>query len=140
MLIQRAWLATEVGGVGWADRNESGLGQHFLTRDILAGRGRPQFTQPVPCRRQPAQLPQGRSRHAATGDMLRYPVAELRGSVLDLVEVEPAQYRTVLVDEHIEGAAAGLLLDQQSAVPLRELIVELVAAVGDRSGEVRAVR
>jgi len=46
--------------------------------------------------------------------MLRYPVADLCGSVVDVVEVEPAQYRIVLVDEDIEGATAGLLLDSKA--------------------------
>ena len=68
----------------------------------------------------------------------RYP--KLRRVVLDEHQVEPAQYRAILGDEHVEGADAGLLLGQQRAVPLAELREELVATVGDRGGEVRAVR
>ena len=76
-LIPGAWLTAEVGRVGRADRDEPGFGQHLLGRGILAGGGRPEGAQPVVGRRQPAQLPDGRGRHATTGDMLRDPVAEL---------------------------------------------------------------
>ncbi len=72
--------------------------------------------------------------------MLGDPVAELRGCVLELIEVEPAQYRTILLNEYIEGTTASFLLGKQGAVPLRELVEELVAAVGDRAGKVRAIR
>jgi hypothetical protein len=90
-------------------------------------------------RRQTAQLPDGRGRHAAAGDVLRHPVAECGSAVLEVVEVEPAQDRAVLGDEYVEGADAGLLLGQQGTVPLGEPIVELITAVGDRGGEVDAV-
>src|SRR5450759_5894663 len=85
---------------------------------MLAGGGRPERAQPVPRRRQPAQLPDGRGRHAAAGDVLRDPVAEFGSAVLEGVQVEPAQDRAILGDEHVEGADAGLLLSQQGAVPV----------------------
>src|SRR4029077_17782610 len=50
-----------------------------------------------------------------------------------------AQNRAVLSDEHVEGADAGLLLSQQGAIPVGELVEELVATVRDRSSEVGAV-
>lgn len=71
--------------------------------------------------------------------MLRDPVAEFCGAVLEVVQVEPAQDRAVLGDQYVEGADAGLLLGQQGTVPLGEPIVELITAVGDRGGEVDAV-
>ena len=83
----------------------------------------------------PAQLPDGRGRHAAARDVLRDPVAECRGAVLEVVQVEPAQDRAILGDQHVEGADAGFLLSQQGAVPLGELVEELVAAVGDRAAK-----
>jgi integrase len=55
-------------------------------------------------------------------------------------QIEPAEYRTVLGDEHVEGANAGLLLSQQGVVAVGELVEEVVAAVGDRGSEVGAVR
>jgi hypothetical protein len=90
-------------------------------------------------RRQTAQLPDGRGRHAASRDLLRDPVAESGRPVLEVVQVEPAQDRAVLGDEYVEGAGAGLLLGQQGTVPLGEPIVELITAVGDRGGEVDAI-
>jgi hypothetical protein len=90
-------------------------------------------------RRQTAQLPDDRGRHAAASDMLRDPVADLSSAILEAVQVEPAQNRAILSNEHVEGADAGLLLGQQGIVPLGEPVEELVTAVGDRGGEVDAV-
>src|SRR5437764_708434 len=81
-----------------------------------------------------------RPRARRAGGLLRDPVAESGGAVLEVVQVEPAQNRAVIGDEHVEGAAAGLLLGQQGAVPGGELVEELVATVRDRSGEPGAVR
>jgi hypothetical protein len=92
-----------VGWVGRANRDEPGFRQHLLGRGIAAGGGRPQCAQPVPRRRQPAQVPDGRGRHAAAGNMLRDPVAEFRSVVLDVEQIEPAEYRAVLGDEHVEA-------------------------------------
>jgi len=72
--------------------------------------------------------------------MLRDPVAEFRGVVFDVDQIEPAEYRAVLGDEHVAGASACLLLSQQGVEPVGELVEELVAAVGDRGSEVGAVR
>jgi hypothetical protein len=139
-LIPRAWLTPEVGRVGRADRDEPGFRQHPLGRGILAGGGRPQCAQPVLGRRQPAQLPDGRGRYATAGDMLRDPVAEFRSVVFDVDQIEPAEHRAILGDEHVEGTDAGLLLSQQGVVPAGELVEEVVATVGDRGSEVGAVR
>jgi hypothetical protein len=74
------------------------------------------------------------------GDVLRDPVAEIRGAVPDDEQVEPAQDRAVLGDEDVVGADAGLLLGQQGAVPVGEPVEVLIAAVVDEGGEVGAVR
>jgi hypothetical protein len=71
--------------------------------------------------------------------VLRDPIAEFCGAVSGKDQVEPAQDRAVLGDEYVEGADAGFLLGQQGAVPLGELVVVLITAVGDRGGEVGAV-
>jgi hypothetical protein len=129
-----------VGRVGRANRDESCFGQHLLGRDVIEGGGGFECAQPVPRRRQPAQFPHGRGGHAAAGDMLRDPVAEFGGAVPLDEQVEPAKDRAVVGDKHVEGAGAGFLLCQQGAVPLGELVEELIPAVGDRGGEPGAVR
>jgi hypothetical protein len=40
----------------------------------------------------------------------------------------------------VEDAGASLLLGQQDVVPLGEVVVELIAAVGDEGGKLGAVR
>ena len=74
------------------------------------------------------------------GDVLGDPVAEFRGAVPGEEQVEPAKDRAVLVDQHVEGAGAGVVLSQPGAVPVGEVLEEGVTAVGDRGGEVGAVR
>lgn len=63
------------------------------------------------------------------GDMLRDLVAHTRGTVLEVEEVEPADYFAV-VDEDVEGNSACLLLAEQIPVPLSEVVEELVATIG----------
>src|SRR5215468_4843054 len=77
---------------------------------------------------------------AATRDLLRNPVPEHGRAVFKIVEVEPAEYRAILANEHVEDAGASLLLGQGGVVLLSEVVVELIAAVGDKGGEVGAVR
>jgi hypothetical protein len=72
--------------------------------------------------------------------MLRDPVAEFRSVVIDSDQVEPAEYRAILGNEHVQGAHAGLLLSQQGVVPVGELSEEVIAAVGYRGSEVGPVR
>ena len=96
--------------------------------------------QPVLRGREPAQFLHGRGRHTTTRDVLRDPVAELSHAVLKIDQVESAEHRAILADEHVEYAGASLLLGQQGLLPLGELVVELIAAVRDKGGKVRAVR
>jgi hypothetical protein len=74
------------------------------------------------------------------GDVLRDPVAEIRGAAGGEEQVEPAQDRAVVGDEHVVGADAGLLLGQQGPVPVGEPVEVLIAAVVDEGGEVGTVR
>jgi hypothetical protein len=60
--------------------------------------------------------------------VLRDPVAEFRGVVLDVHQVEPDEHLALLRDEHVEGADACLLLIQQSAEPGGELVEEALEA------------
>jgi hypothetical protein len=71
---------------------------------------------------------------------LRNAITDLRGPIHDVVEVESAQYRPVLIDEHMKDSDAPLLVGQEHTVPVREFDEEIVAAIVDRFGEVRAVR
>jgi hypothetical protein len=136
-LIPGAWSAA---GLGRASRDEPGFGQHLLGRDVVMGGGCSERAQPVPPGREPAQFSHGRGRHAATRDVLRDPVPEFGGAAGKIEKVEPAEYRAVVADEHVEGTAARFLLGQQGVVPLGELVEELIAAVGDKGGKVGAVR
>ena len=95
---------------------------------------------PCHCRGHLAQVPDGRGRHAAAGDVLRDAVTEFRRAVPGEDEVEPAQDRAILGDEDVEGADFCLLLGLQRAVPLGELVEELIAPVGDRGSEAGAGR
>jgi hypothetical protein len=70
---------------------------------------------------------------------LRNAITDLRSPIHDVVEVESAHDRLVFIDEHVKNAGPGLLVGQERAVPLRELIIEIVATIADRLGEVSAV-
>jgi hypothetical protein len=119
---------------------EPGFRKHALRGDILlAGRG-PERPEPVLPAGKPAQLPQSGRRHPTTCGPLRYAITDLRSPIHDVVEVESADDRLVFINEHVKNADPGLLLGQERAVPLRELIKEIVATIADRLGEVRAVR
>jgi len=48
--------------------------------------------------------------------------------------------RRMLPDEYVEDADDSLLLSQQGGVPLGELVEERITVVGDKSGEIGAVR
>src|ERR1700684_2534451 len=67
------------------------------------------------------------------------PVAEYRGPILDVIQVEPAKHRAVRGDEYVVAASASVLLGQHGIVPFGELIEVLIAAIVDEGGEVVAV-
>jgi hypothetical protein len=72
--------------------------------------------------------------------MLGNPVADLGSSVLQVVQVEAPDNRPVRVEQHMKDAPPTVLLGQKLAVSLRESLKELIAAIGDRCGEVGPVR
>jgi hypothetical protein len=96
--------------------------------------------QAVPRRSELAQFPHGGSGHAAAGYVLRDPVAELCGAILEVNQIEPAEHRAVFVDEHVEDAGAALLLREERLVAVGEVVEVVIATVGDRPGEVGPVR
>jgi hypothetical protein len=63
---------------------------------------------------------------------LRDPIAQIRHSIRDKVEVEPAQDASVVGDEHIVGVFTAFLRLQQSVYTFDKSVEELVAAVRDR--------
>jgi hypothetical protein len=138
-LIPGALFPAQVCRIGWPDRKEAGVEQHSLGGDIAIGRGGSEGADPVSRRGERADVAHGRSRDAAPGDMLCNAVPQLRDSSFDEHQVEPAKDRSVLGEEHVIGAVAGLLVGQEGVVPLGELLEVRVAPVGDRSREVGAV-
>jgi hypothetical protein len=69
-----------------------------------------------------------------TRDSLRDPVSEHGRAVLKIDQVEPAEHRAIIADEHAEDADARIL-GQQCVVLLGELVVERIAAVGDKAAK-----
>jgi methenyltetrahydrofolate cyclohydrolase len=128
-----------VGRVSRTDRDEPGLDQYPLRRDVVEGGRRFERTQPVLSRGDPAQFLHRCCRHAPAGDVLSDPVAELGRAVLNVDQVEPAEHLAVFADENMEDANARFLLGQQVVESFGELVVEGVTAVGDRSSKVGAV-
>jgi hypothetical protein len=109
-LMPGAWPTARLGR---ASRDEPALGQHLLRRDVVIGGRCSERAQAVPRGSEPAQFSHGGGRHATTRDLLRDPVPEFGGAVLKLDQVEPAEHRAILADEHVEDADASLLLGQQ---------------------------
>jgi hypothetical protein len=63
-------------------------------------------------------------------------IANLRGSIDEIVQIESTRDSSVVTDEHVIGTGPGLLLGQELKMPLIELLEEVVASVADRFGEV----
>ncbi len=76
----------------------------------------------------------------SSGRVLRDSVTQFCAAILNKVQVEATQDRTILGDQYVIRADTRLLLGQHSLVPLGEVFVELIASVGDRCREISAVR
>jgi hypothetical protein len=72
--------------------------------------------------------PPGRHRQVA-GHLPRDPVAQFRDAVVDVDQIDSAEYAT-----------AGFLLGRQGVVPVGEPVEAVVAPLGDRGHEVGAGR
>jgi hypothetical protein len=68
------------------------------------------------------------------------PISELGRAVLKIEQVEPAQHRAIVADEHMEDTGASVLFGQQGVELLGEVIEELIPPIGDKRGKVTAVR
>lgn len=72
-------------------------------------------------------------------DPLGHPISDPRHPTLEVIQVEPTDDRSIVIDEDREDALPSLLLGQQGTMVLRKRLVELIASVGDRPCEVGAV-
>jgi len=59
---------------------------------------------------------------------------------MNIEQVETAEHRPIVVDEYVKNAGSRLLFGQLGVMAICEVLEVLVAAVGDRRGEVRAIR
>jgi hypothetical protein len=135
--IPRSWPAANLNR---PNANKPGLRQHPPRSGILVAGRRPERPKPVLITGKPAYAPQSGRRHATTRDAFRDAITDLRGPVHEFVEVETADDRPVLIDKDVTDAEPGLLLGEERAVSLREVLIEIIATIADRLGEVRAVR
>jgi hypothetical protein len=105
---------------------------------LIAGRC-PERPKPVLIAGKPAHEPQSGRRHATTRDALRDAITDLGGPIHDSVQVETADDRLVVIDKHVTDAQSGFLLGEERAVSIREVLIEIIATIADRLGEIRAV-
>jgi len=139
-LITRTWPAANFGRIGRAGQDEPALSQHPLRSKVVTSGRRVEGAEAVPVHRQAAHFPHGRGRYAPARDVPRDPVAKIRGTAPGEIQVEPAQDRAILSNEHIISALTGILLSKQRPVLLGEMLKEAVTPVSDKSREVVAVR
>jgi hypothetical protein len=133
-----ALLAAEYIRIRVAGALEPSLGKHLLRHDRAMGGCSGKGVQ-YQARCDLAKLAYRRWCDALTSGAPSYPVGDLGTSVLDVVEVEPADDLTVVVDEDEERAVACVLLSERVLETRSELFEERVATVRDRGSEVRAV-
>jgi hypothetical protein len=119
--------------------NEPRLREHPLRGDVLVAGRRPERPQPILLMGNAAEAPQPERRHALTRYPLRDAIPDLRGPIHDVVQIETAHHRLVVIDEDVIDAGAGLLLGQELSESLREMLIEIVVTVADPGGEVGPV-
>ncbi len=93
----------------------------------------------MPLARDPAQVPQRGRRDSATGYTLGESIADLRGPMREVVQVEAADNLVVFVDEHVKRVDTAFLVGQQRAIALSELGKEIVTTIADELAEVGPV-
>ena len=138
--VPNAGPAANRGKVRRPIRDEPGLGQHFLRRDVVQVGCRSESVQHIVFRGDLAQLPQGCRRHPAPRGVLRDSIPEYGRTILEIAEIEQADHRAVVVDQGMEDAGASLLFGEQPVVSLVEVVEKVVATVRDKAGKVDAVR
>jgi hypothetical protein len=120
--------------------NEPDLCEHPLSGDVLVASRRSERAQPILPSRNPAQVLQRGSRDTTTGDPLCNAKTDLRGPIHEVVEIEATHDLPIFIDEHVKNADPGLLFGQECTMSLSELLIEIVATIADRLGEVGPVR
>jgi hypothetical protein len=86
-----------------------------------------------------AQFAQAGCRDPTTGGVLRDAIPDLGRAVGEAVQVEAPDDGSALVDEDVEDARAAVLVGEELTVMLCVSLEELIAAVGDETGEVPPV-
>ena len=121
--------------------NEPGLCEHPLRADVLVTGRRSECPQPILLARKQAQILQRGSRHTTTGDPPWNAKTNVRGPIRKLVEIEATHDVAILIDEHVKNATTPASWSaEQCTMSLSELLVEIVATIVDRLGEVGPVR
>jgi hypothetical protein len=120
--------------------NEPDLGEHPPRRDVLVAGRCFECPQPILLARNPAEVSQCGTRHTTTGHALCNAITDLRGPIPKTVQIEATHDLPIFIDEHVKNAGTGLLLGQERAMSLSELLIEIIATVADRRGEVGPVR
>jgi hypothetical protein len=123
-----------------SNANKSGLRQHPPRSGILVAGRRPEHPKPVLIAGKAAHAPQSGRRHATTRDALRDAITDLGGPIHEFIQVETADDGLVLIDKDVTDAEPRFLLGEERAVSLREVLIEIIATIADRLGEVGAVR
>ena len=93
-----------------ARRGESGLLKNSLRGDVRSARLGGQHPQAVIGCGLSTEVAQSLSRDSASGDLFGNPIANPGRAVLEVVEVEATDDRSVAVNEDVKGADAGVLL------------------------------
>jgi hypothetical protein len=123
-----------------SDRNEPDLCEDPLGGDVLVAGRSSECPQPILLARNPAEVPQRGSRHTATSDSLGKAKTDHRGPIHKVVQIEATHDLPIFVDEHVKNAGTSLLFGQERTMSLGELLIEIIAAIADRLGEVGPVR
>ncbi len=87
----------------------------------------------------PAEVRQSPRCNAATRDSFGDPVADLGSAILNVIEVEPTDDRSIAVNEHEEDTDSSVLLFEKRAVALWKRLEKLIAPIGPRPRKVSAV-
>ena len=104
------------------------------------GDRRPEPSHAVLLGRDLTQLVHGSGGNSSARDILRDPVSDGSDAVMNLVEIETSTYRAILIDKHVIGTGPRLLFGQLCGVLLVKTAEVLIAAIGNVSREVGAIR
>ena len=101
---------------------------------------RPEPSHAVLLGRDVRQLLYSSGGNSSACDILRDPVADGSGAVMNLIEIETSTYRAILIDKHVIGTGPRLLFGQPCGVLLVKTAEVLIAAIGNVCREVGTIR